>query len=73
MKKIVSLLLVLVMALGSLSLSCFAVEEEKDVFDINNYTDRELDLTNYTLDDLSEMTATTALSRFSQLNTRLRR
>ncbi|MBQ4103563.1 MAG: hypothetical protein IJC90_03780 [Clostridia bacterium] len=56
MKKIVSLLLVLVMALGSLSLSCFAVEEEKDVFDINNYTDRELDLTNYTLDDLSEMT-----------------
>ena len=44
------------MALGSLSLSCFAVEEEKDVFDINNYTDSELDLTNYTMDDLTEMT-----------------
>ena len=56
MKRIISILTALFFILGSLSISSFAVEST-DPFDISNFTDERLDLSNITMDELLAMSS----------------
>lgn len=56
MKKIISIILMLTLILTVMPLSVFAYDDV-DPFDISNYTDSELDLSQYTMEDLANMTS----------------
>lgn len=58
MKKLISVLLSILLMLSIIPINVFAIENDSyGGIDISQYTDSELDLTQYTMDDIINMTA----------------